>query len=91
MKKHIGLFICIFLLSGCEFEESIKDQTIDEIQVEMAKKFDVPISNVKVDVVDYDGWRFTTKRFLVSVEGDEKVYMYIGNDFNGYELLIYEE
>lgn len=91
MKWCILLFFCLLLLTGCKASESYEDQIVDEIQIEMSKSFDVPIADVSVETIEHDGWRFTIKKFLIKVEGDNKTYMYIGNDFNDYELLIYEE
>lgn len=85
------LFLFLLLLTGCEASESYESQVLDDIQIEMSKSFGVPIADVNVEVVEHDGWRFTIKKFLIKVEGDNKSYMYIGNDFNDYELLIYEE
>lgn len=91
MKKIlIALILITALLVGCE-DESYTNKVSNEIQIEMAKEFDVPISSVSVGVVEHDNWRFTIKKFLINIEGDDKTYMYIGNDFNGYELLVYED
>ena len=87
----ILLFSTLFLLTGCASGYDHTKVIKEEIQIEMAKKFDVPISNVNIEAIEYDSWRFTIDKFLINIEGEEKTYLYIGNDIDGYELLLYEE
>lgn len=92
MKKILFLtMLCTLLLVGCEASDKSKRDSAEEIQIEMSKKFDVPISNVNVDVAEMDNLTYTNNKFLINIKGEERVYMYIGNNFDDYELLIYED
>lgn len=88
--KYIFLILIVLLLTGCEDSE-YTNKVSSDIQIEISKEFNVPISNVNVKAIEHGGWRFSINKFLINIEGDNKTYMYIGSDYDGYELLVYEE
>ncbi|AYP68351.1 hypothetical protein PQE75_gp128 [Bacillus phage vB_BcoS-136] len=90
IKYIFLLLITALFLAGCDSTDYNKSVS-EEIQIEIAKEFDVPISHIKVEVVKNDRWRFTVKKFLINIKGQDKTYMYIGNENVGYELLVYDE
>lgn len=89
-KNYIAILLLAFLLVGCEASDDFKNKRVEEIQIEMVKKFDVPLSSVNVEVEEMDGLTYTNDKFIIDIDGEDMTYIYIGNDFDEYELLIYE-
>lgn len=82
MKKKIAaLMIGISLLLGaCD---AGKEDVINDIKYDLSVEYNVPISDVKVETVDYGISRFTTNQFKATIKSKGISLMLVAKDGEG--------
>lgn len=67
----LSFFILLFL-AGCE---NGKEEMVDELKYELSIEYDVPVSDIEIDVVEYGVSVFSTNQLKVSIESED-VHLY---------------
>lgn len=76
--KLAGLLITsVFLLTACDLG---KEDTIKEIKYDMSVEYDIPISNVEVETIEYGVTKFSRVQFKVDLIGVDKSFYFVQKD-----------
>lgn len=67
----LSLFVLIFL-TGCE---NGMEEVIDELKYELSIEYDVPVSDIEIDVIEYGISVFSTNQLKVTIESED-IYLY---------------
>lgn len=75
MKRYKIVLLSLFtllLLAGCE---NGKEEVIDDLKYELSIEYDVPVSDIEIDVIEYGISVYSTNQLKVSIESKD-MYLY---------------
>lgn len=91
MKKKIGLLIVgmAMLLSACDVG---KDDLIKDIKYDLSTEYNVPVTDVEVEVIDYGVTIATTNQFKATIKSkDMSFYLIDKNNSNNFRRVPIEK